>query len=73
MHTYLSTHVLGYVPTDLGAIPFGLTTKVVFFFFFLFAFLLRPFSEDGYIKVNDQEHSATWLIDVPVHQPTCKF
>jgi len=83
MHTYLSTHLLVCVPTDppenkytqthpkinlpihLGAISFRLTTKVVVF--------LRRVSEDGYIKVNDQEDSATWLTDVPVHQPTCSF
>ena len=80
MHTYLSTHLLVYVPTDppenkstqthpklpihLGAISFRLTTKVVF---------LRPVNEDGYIKVSGQEDSATWLTDVPVHQPTCSF
>ena len=76
MHTYLSTHLLVYVPTDppenkstqthpkinqpihLGAISFRLTTKLV---------LLRPVNEDGYIKVNDQEDSATWLINLPVH------
>ena len=32
-----------------------------------------PVNEDGYIKVSDQEDSATWLMDVPVHQPTCSF
>ena len=84
MHTYLLTHLLVYAPTDppenkstqthpkinppihLGAISFRLTTKVVCVF-------LRPVNEDGYIKVNDQEDSATWLTDVPVHQHTCSF
>ena len=82
MHTYLSTHLLVYVPTDppenkstqthpkinlpihLGAISFRLATKVVF---------LCPVNEDGYITVNDQENSATWLIDVPVHQLPVHF
>ena len=56
---YPQTHLKINLPIHLGAISFWLTTKVGCF--------LRPVNEDGYIKVNDQEDSATWLIIVPVH------
>ena len=55
-------------PVHLDAVSFGLTTKVGRQLVFL-----RPVNEDGHIRANDREDSATWLIDVPVHQPTCSF
>ncbi|MCB4758571.1 MAG: AMIN domain-containing protein [Sulfurovum sp.] len=51
-------------------IPLSLNPLLFSFYFFIF---LCPVSEDGYITVNDQEDSATWLIDVPVHQLPVHF
>ena len=66
--TYPWTHPKMNPPFHLDAVSFGLTTKVGRQLVFL-----RPVNEDGYIRANDCEDSATWLIDVPVHQPTCSF
>ena len=68
MHTYLSTHPEMNPPVRLDAISFGLTMMVGRQLGFL-----RPVNGDGYIRANDREDSATWLIDVPVHQSTCSF